>query len=123
MKNKLIIVFILLIIMLFTQMVPSYALSKVMKDGDDFISSASSDAAIDDKAMKKTTNWIYNVLLIIGIAAAILVGAILGITFIVTGAEGKADVEKALVPYVIGCIVVFGAFGIWKIVVDVFQSM
>ncbi len=39
------------------------------------------------------------------------------------GAEGKAEVQKALVPYVIGCVVIFGAFAIWKIVVTVLQGL
>ena len=30
-------------------------------------------------------------------------------------AEGQAKVKEMLIPFVIGCIVVFGGFGIWKI--------
>lgn len=32
-------------------------------------------------------------------------------------AEEKAEVMKTLIPFVIGCAVLFGAFGIWKFVV------
>ena len=31
--------------------------------------------------------------------------------------EQKAEVQKALVPYVIGCIVIAGAFIIWRLVI------
>ena len=33
--------------------------------------------------------------------------------------EGKAKIKEALVPYIIGCIVVFGAFFIWKTLVNI----
>ena len=38
------------------------------------------------------------------------------------GTSGKAEAKKALVPYAIGCAVVFGSFTIWKIVVTVLQG-
>ena len=37
--------------------------------------------------------------------------------------EEKAEIKTMLIPYIIGCVVVFGAFTIWKIVVDILQSM
>ena len=33
-----------------------------------------------------------------------------------------AQVKENLIPYVIGCVIIFGAFGIWKIVLTVLQS-
>ena len=32
--------------------------------------------------------------------------------------EEKANIKESLIPFVIGCIVVFGAFGIWRIFVS-----
>ena len=49
----------------------------------------------------------------------ILIGAILGIKFMIGSVEEKAEIKAALVPFIIGCVVVFGAFGIWKIVVTI----
>ena len=72
--------------------------------------------------LKEISNTIYNVLLVVGIVIAVILGAIMGVKFIIEGAEGKAEVQKALVPYVIGCVVVFGAFAIWKIVVTILQN-
>ena len=36
--------------------------------------------------------------------------------------QEKADIKSALVWYVIGCLVVFGAFGIWKLVMSILTS-
>ena len=66
---------------------------------------------------------LYNALLIIGIIIAVIVGAILGIKFMMGSVGEKADIEKLLVPYVVGCIIVFGAFGIWKLVVTILANM
>lgn len=52
-----------------------------------------------------------------------IVGTIIGIQFMVASAEDKAKVKEALVPYIIGCIVIFGAFTIWSIAVNIGQDM
>lgn len=51
-----------------------------------------------------------------------IVGIIIGIQFMVASAEDKAKVKEALVPYVIGCVVIFGAFTIWSVVVNIMQK-
>lgn len=37
--------------------------------------------------------------------------------------EQKAKVKDSLVPYVAGCIVIFGAFGIWKMVLTILENV
>lgn len=52
-----------------------------------------------------------------------IVGTILGIQFMIASAEEKAKVKETLVPYIVGCIVIFGAFTIWSIVVNLGQDI
>lgn len=52
-----------------------------------------------------------------------IVGTILGIQFMVASAEDKAKVKEAIVPYVVGCIVIFGAFTIWGTAVNIGQDV
>ena len=52
-----------------------------------------------------------------------IIGTVLGIKFMVASAEDKAEVKKALVPYIIGCAVIFGAFTIWNIAVNIGQDV
>lgn len=98
---------------------------EVIEAGDSFIQKGSQNASkiFSTDELHDLSSTIYNILLVIGIVIAVLLGAVLGIKFIMEGAEGKAEVQKALVPYVIGCIVIFGAFAIWKIVVTVLQGL
>ena len=92
---------------------PDINIRDIKQQTDGFIKKgeATANDAISQDSMKKLSNGIYMVLLI------------LGIRFIIEGAEGKAEVQKALAPYIAGCVVVFGAFTIWKIIVLVLQGM
>lgn len=55
----------------------------------------------------------------IGIFIAVAVGIILGIKFMFSTAEGRAEISKLLTPYLIGVIVVVGALSIWKIAIEI----
>lgn len=90
---------------------------------DDAESILNHDSEIDVTDISNFSNSIFNIFLTIGIVVATIVGAILGVKFITSSVEGKADVKKMLIVYVAGCIAVFGAFTIWKIVVTILQSI
>ena len=100
------------------------SLSDVISGGDSFIDAGKDGSAkIDKGSLQNASSSIYNILLICGMIVAVLIGAILGIKFMIGSVEEKAEIKAALVPFVIGCIVVFGAFGIWKIVVTVGNNL
>ena len=96
------------------------SLSDVISGGDSFIQAGKNGSAqIDKGSLKNASSSIYNILLICGVIIAVLIGSIMGIKFMIGSVEEKAEIKAALVPFAIGCIVVFGAFGIWKIVVTI----
>lgn len=76
-----------------------------------------SDFDIDN--FKINIDTIYNILVTIGIIITVIVGGILGIKFMMASAEDKANIKEAMIPYVVGCIVIFGAFFIWKLAIMV----
>lgn len=61
-------------------------------------------------------NQIINILLVASVGIAIIVLTVLGIKFMGTSPEGRADFKKSLVPYVVGAIIVFSAIAILKII-------
>lgn len=75
-----------------------------------------------EENVKNASENIYNIFFVIGLIAAVIIGVILGIQFIVSGIDGKAKVKESLIAYVIGCIVVFGSFGIWKLTINIFAT-
>lgn len=90
---------------------------------DEFINtgvnaSKGNSTVIDEKDLVQMSDMLYNAFLIIGIIIAVIFGLVIAIKFVTGSVEEKADVKKTLVPYIAGCIVIFGAFTIWKLVVD-----
>lgn len=97
-------------------------LDTIIDSADSFINSGD-DNKVSEKSMENLSDSIYSILLIVGVIVAVIVGAILGIKFMTGSVEQQADVKKLLVPYIVGCVVVFGAFGIWKIAVTIIASI
>lgn len=95
----------------------------VISGADNFIDNADTNNTIDQGSMKSTIDLIYNILLALGLVAAVATGTILGVQFMMASADGKAAVKEKLIPYTVGCVVIFGAFGIWKLVMIVIGTM
>ena len=115
---KIISVIIILIIMFNFNISYASDISDVFDGGNNFISAGQqSGAKLDDDTLEKTSDMIYNILLVLGMGIAVIISGILGIKFMMGSVEEKAQVKDQLIPFVIGCIVIFGAFSIWKIVV------
>ncbi|MBQ3145575.1 MAG: hypothetical protein IJB90_03270 [Clostridia bacterium] len=103
----------------------TFAFSSIIESGDGFIGAAEleEEEVIDEGKVKEVSSKIYNILLVCGIGVAVIVGAVLGVSFIISSAEGKAKIAETLVPYIVGCFVVFGAFGIWKVAINTGNSI
>lgn len=97
----------------------SSALENAITGADNFLNQGDNNSTFD---FDNITDMLYVPLLVMGIIIAVIIGAILGIKYITSGVEGQAKIKEALVPYVIGCLVVFGAFSIWKVVVTVLNT-
>lgn len=115
-------VLIILLLLLTCILVPlkSNAVSDMFDSADKFLAAGESPkTVIDETKLQSTSNTIYKWLMVIAICVAVIIGAILGVLFITGSIEGKAKIQEALAPYIIGCFVVFGAFFIWKTLVNV----
>ena len=102
---------------------PGNVVKATWVDADSFLSSANEDMQVDQSKLKSASDSVYNIVTSIGMVASVVVGIILGIKFMMESAEDKASVKEGLIPYIVGCIVVFGAFGIWKIVISTFSGI
>lgn len=100
------------------------SLDDVMNNGNSFLNAGSeSSTMIDQNDLKSLSNFISGVLLAIAIGITVITGAIMGLNFITQSIEEKAKVKESMVPWVIGIIVSFGAFTIWEVAVNLFQSL
>ena len=102
----------------------SSSIDDMINDAKSFISQGKIKYANDDdNNLQNVSNTVYNILLVVGTSLAVIMGAVLGIKLMVSGVEQKAEVKKLLVPYVVGCIVIFGGFGIWKLAITILQGI
>lgn len=105
----------------------AYAAGSVADDGDSFINLGkekyNENKPIDEGALQITSGEIYNLLFTIAVVLAFGVGLVIGIQFITGSVDEKAKIKETLVPYVVGCVVIFSAFTIWKLVIEVGNSV
>ena len=117
---------ILIVIILIVLILPitsnAVKVDDAITKGDDFLQQGTQDT-IDDGQLKTFSIDIFNAFLTIGIALAVVIGMYLGVKFMVASAEDKAKVKESLVPYIAGCIVMFGAMGIWKLTIILFRNI
>lgn len=125
--KKISIIFIILLIfqiVIFPVISKATIIEDMFSQGAEFLGKGSeSKIDLDEHELKDVSDDIYSLLFYIGVIVTVLIGAILGISFMMASVEGKAKIEEALIPYIIGCFVIFGAFGIWKIAVTIFSEL
>jgi len=121
---KRIIFVIIILILIISINTESLAWSGVIEDGQSFISTGESEGSpINSGGLRSASSYIYNILLVAGIVIAVIIASILGIQFMLGGAEGQAKVKEMMLPYIVGCIIVFGGFGFWKIALKIGKEL
>lgn len=103
----------------------------IFSEGQNFVENGKNEVlnpdegekTIDGDEVKKEIDRLYNILFAGGVVLAVIIGAILGIKLMFGGIEEQAKVKETLFPYVVGCIVIFGSFGIWKLVIVILSSV
>lgn len=125
--KKIILISLIILTMINIVFLPSSYATKIddiFNAGDDFLKSGDEpETVLDTDKLEETSTVIYKMLLTIAICVSVLVGAVLGIQFILGSVEGKVKVQEAMVPYIVGCFVVFGAFTIWGIAINTGNSI
>ena len=114
--------FIIVIIIFFISMCiflpnKSYGDDDWVGQADDFLNNSDNSIGINKDIMKEASDDVYNLLSSVGMIISVIVGIALGIIYMMASAVDKAKVKETLIPYFIGSLVIFGAFGIWKIAI------
>ena len=124
-KIFLIVFLIILVMLMLSSKLYAFSVSEWFSQAETAINDGKSNSnnKLNSSEIKNTSNTLYNILLGIGTGVAVIVGAILGVQFMQAGIDKKVQVKEALVAYVISCIVLFGAFGIWKLIVTIMSSI
>lgn len=97
-------------------------LGEVISGGKKFMDSSSKNFTIDEDALQTTSSSLYNMLLMLSFIIVACIGIFLGVKYMWSGVDEKAEVKNALVIFAIGCLVTYGAFGIWKVITIFLQN-
>lgn len=127
MKKILSFLLIFIMILFFINNPKVYAdtmLTDAVSGGKTFLDKANVEMSDGQKkSLQTTSSSVYNTLLLISFVVVAVVGITLGIKFMMSGVEEKAEVKQALVVWAIGTGVAYGAFGIWKVLVIFLNKM
>ena len=100
-------------------------LDSIISRGDSFLEAGDDSlaAAPDESKLQSLSNTVSGILLTIALVVTLISIVVMGINFVVQSVEDKAKIKESMVPWMIGVIISFGAYGIWKITMGVFYSL
>lgn len=101
----------------------SHTLGEIASEAKGFLDKGTVAIPFSEGNLKGASDTLFNILLGLGMAAAVIIGVYLGVKFMISTVEDKAKVKEALIPYIAGCIVVFGAFTIWKLAIELLENI
>lgn len=81
------------------------------------------NTTVNEEEMQDASNTIYYALFSVGVVLTVIIGGILGIKYMIASAEDKAKIKETFIPYILGCVVIYGGFAIWRIVVNLLQGI
>ena len=115
---KLFIILVLFTIIIYVTPNISYCDDDWVGQADGFLDKADGSIGVNKDKIKEASDDIYNILTSIGMIITVVVGVILGIIYMMASAVDKAKVKETIIPYLIGSVVIFVAFGICKIAIN-----
>ena len=120
-KYIFLIIFLLFLFLIHPLEVQALTLDQIIGGADNFVAIGADNSPVDQGELREANNLLYNVLLGISMIIAVIIGMILGIKYMLATSEERADIKQTLPAYIVSCIVVFGAFTIWKVIINLIQ--
>ena len=119
------IIFTILILSLLGTFTKSFgfSLDDIFEEGKGFIEKGSENAAIS--TTDAINSFVPVGLTLVGIATIVLVivGLIMGVKYMIAGTNEKAQLKEKLIYYVISVVMVYGATGIFALVIQIFNNI
>lgn len=98
-------------------------LDDIINRGDNFVNQGDPNNAILENNVKEVSDGIFAIVVVIGIVVAIVAAVIIGMQFVTASVEEKAQLKEKLIPLLVGAAIIFGAVGIWRLVVNILQGV
>lgn len=82
-----------------------------------------SNMASADNSIGNIINTVIGLLQVAGTGISVIVVSVLGIKYLLASPSEKADTKKAILPIVIGCVLLFGAVNLMAAVSDMAEQV
>lgn len=113
----------IVILNIFSLKVNAASLSEMQTDVDNFLSIGAGKAdGISTQDITDQFIELGKILTMIGAGIMVAVTAYMGIKYITASPEGQAKLKQQLIGLVVSGIVIFGAYNIWRIVVNIVKN-
>ena len=93
------------------------------EEGAEVGGAGSQTIEIPQDKLQNFSNDLFSMLIISATAVTIIIGVIIGIKYMLGSVEEKAKHKELLLPYLAGCAAVYGALGIWQLLVKILGSV
>lgn len=128
MKNKVLKKLLMAVVLLYVLIsafsnVKAITLSDMESKAQNFIEAGSNNQNIDYTNVTKEFSDLGQILTMIGAGVMVGVTTYMGIKYLTAGPEAQAKLKVQLIGVIVSGMVIFGAYYIWKIVIDIASSL
>lgn len=128
MKNKVLKKLLMAVVLLYVLIsafsnVKAITLSDMESKAQNFITAGSNNQNIDYTNVTKEFSDLGQILTMIGAGVMVGVTTYMGIKYLTAGPEAQAKLKVQLIGVIVSGMVIFGAYYIWKIVIDIASSL
>ena len=118
-KISLLMLIIFVVISAFNNVSASSLLDQMQNDADTFLNNGASQSNIKYENIAKEFSGLGQILTMIGAGVMVAVTTYMGIKYLTAGPEAQAKLKTQLIGVVVSGIVIFGAYGIWSMVIKI----
>lgn len=118
-KISLLMLIIFVVISAFNNVSASSLLDQMQNDADTFLNNGAAQSNIKYENIAKEFSGLGQILTMIGAGVMVAVTTYMGIKYLTAGPEAQAKLKTQLIGVVVSGVVIFGAYGIWKLVIEI----
>lgn len=97
--------------------------SSINKKAKEFINRGSASKTISQQKVEQDLKPLAQILMGIAVLVLLSVGAILGVKYMISGADERAKIKEKLIWYIVSAVLIFGAVAIFNIVINILNRV
>ena len=97
--------------------------SSINEKAKEFINRGSKKETISQQKVEQDLKPLAQILMGIAVLVLLSVGAILGVKYMISGADERAKIKEKLIWYIVSAVLIFGAVAIFNIVINILNKV